>query len=87
MEFEKFDIGGPVLCKPKIIKDERGFFAEVFRKDLLEDFINEKLKFKVIEFSKENKKILVSDTASFKDELLAASKKRASKTKSVVKEI
>ena len=49
--------------------------------------LNEKLKFKVIEFSKENKKILVSHTASFKDELLAASKKRASKTKSAVKEI
>ena len=49
--------------------------------------LNEKLKFKVIEFSKENKKILVSHTASFKDELLAASKKRAIKTKNVVKDI
>ena len=24
MEFEKFDIEGPVLCKPKIKEDERG---------------------------------------------------------------
>ena len=36
MEFKKFDIEGPILCKPKIIKDERGFFAEIFRKDLLD---------------------------------------------------
>ena len=45
MEFEKFDIEGPVLCKPKIKEDERGFFAEIFRKDLLEDFLNEKFNF------------------------------------------
>ena len=48
---------------------------------------NEKLKFKVIEFSKENKKILVSHTASFKDELIAESKKKATKTKKAVKKI
>ena len=41
MEFEKFDIEGPILCKPKIKEDERGFFAEIFRKDLLENFLNE----------------------------------------------
>ena len=49
--------------------------------------VNDKLKFKVIEFSKDNKKILVSHTASFKDGLLAEKKKRASKTKNAVKEI
>ena len=43
MEFEKLKIDGLVLCKPKIIEDERGFFSETFRKDLLEDFISEKL--------------------------------------------
>ena len=58
MEFEKFDIGGPVLCKPKIIKDERGFFAEVFRKDLLEDFINEKFNFCQSNLSKSKKGVL-----------------------------
>ena len=42
MEFEKLKIDGLVLCKPQIIEDERGFFSETFRKDLLEDFISEK---------------------------------------------
>ena len=45
MKFEKLEINGLVLCKPKIIKDERGFFSEIFRKDLLEDFISEELDF------------------------------------------
>ena len=45
MEFEKLKIDGLVLCKPKIIEDDRGFFAETFRKDLLEEFISEKLDF------------------------------------------
>ena len=45
MEFEKLKIDGLVLCKPKIIEDDRGFFAETFRKDLLEDFISQKLDF------------------------------------------
>ena len=38
-------MSGLVLCKPKLIEDERGFFCETFRKDLLEDFISEKLNF------------------------------------------
>ena len=45
MEFEKLKIDGLVLCKPKIIEDERGFFSETFRKDLLENFISKKLEF------------------------------------------
>ena len=45
MEFEKLKIDGLVLCKPKIIQDDRGFFSETFRKDLLEDFISKKLEF------------------------------------------
>ena len=45
MEFEKLKIDGLILCKPKIIEDDRGFFSETFRKDLLEDFISEKLDF------------------------------------------
>ena len=58
MEFEKFDIEGPILCKPKIIKDERGFFSEIFRKDLLEDFLNEKFNFCQINLSKSKKGVL-----------------------------
>ena len=45
MEFEKVGIEGIVLCKPKLIEDERGFFLETFRKDLLENFISKKLDF------------------------------------------
>ena len=45
MEFEKVGIDGLVLCKPKIIEDERGFFFETFRKNLLESFISKKLDF------------------------------------------
>ena len=45
MEFEKVGIEGLVLCKPKLIEDKRGFFSETFRKDLLENFISEKLDF------------------------------------------
>ena len=49
--------------------------------------LNEKLKFKVLEFSKENKKILVSHTASFKDNLIQEKRRRASNTNKAVKEI
>ncbi len=49
--------------------------------------LNEKLKFKILEFSKENKKILVSHTASFKDDLIQEKKRRASNTNKAVKEI
>ena len=45
MEFEKLKIRGLVLCKPKIIEDDRGFFSETFRKDLLEEFLSRKLDF------------------------------------------
>jgi len=38
-------MNGLVLCKPKLIEDQRGFFSETFRKDLIEDFISEKLNF------------------------------------------
>ena len=49
--------------------------------------LNEVLKFRVIEFSKENKKILVSHTASFKEDLIAEKKKKSATTKKVVKDI
>ena len=58
MVFEKFDIEGPFLCKPKIKEDERGFFAEIFRKDLLEDFLNEKFNFCQSNMSRSKKGVL-----------------------------
>lgn len=45
MEFEKVEIEGLILCKPKLIKDNRGFFSEIFRKDLLEKIIDQKTNF------------------------------------------
>ena len=45
MEFEKDEIEGLILCKPKLINDERGFFSEVFRKDLLENTVKQKINF------------------------------------------
>ena len=45
MEFEKIEIEGLILCKPKLITDKRGFFSEIFRKDLLEGITNQKINF------------------------------------------
>ena len=45
MKFERCDIEGLIIVKPKILNDERGFFAETFRKDLFDDFAGEKSSF------------------------------------------
>ena len=82
---EEYDKGSLVL-----LNDDVEAFApkrHLEKEDGSNAKLNEKLKFKVIEFSKENKKILVSHTASFKDELIAESKKKATKTKKAVKKI
>ena len=42
MKFSKVIIDGLVICKPTKHHDDRGFFSETFRKDLLEDFIGHK---------------------------------------------
>lgn len=33
MQLERFDIEGPVLIQPRMIRDERGYFMETFRDD------------------------------------------------------
>ena len=45
MKFEKCEISGLIICKPKIINDKRGFFTETFRKDLFDNFVGEKSSF------------------------------------------
>ena len=45
MEFEKVEIEGLILCKPKLIYDSRGFFSESYRKDLLESIIEQRINF------------------------------------------
>ena len=49
--------------------------------------VGESLQFRILEFSKENKKILVSHTAIFKDEVEAERKKSAASTKKVMKRL
>ena len=49
--------------------------------------LNDTVSFKVLEFSKENKKILVSHTATFRDNMINEKKKSASNTKKAMKKI
>ena len=37
MEFEKFEINGLFLLKPKVFYDERGYFVESFNKNVIKD--------------------------------------------------
>ena len=43
MKLSRAFIPDLIICEPKIINDERGFFTESFRKNLLEDFIGQPL--------------------------------------------
>ena len=45
MKFIKCDLPGLIICEPKELKDERGFFAESFRKDLFENYLGRKVDF------------------------------------------
>jgi dTDP-4-dehydrorhamnose 3,5-epimerase len=39
MNFKRLDIKDLVLCEPKIFGDDRGYFAETFREDKLNEFL------------------------------------------------
>ena len=43
MDFKKCKLNGIVICKPKLFEDSRGFFAETFRRDLLENYIGKEI--------------------------------------------
>ncbi len=45
MVFKNLELKGLTLCIPKTIKDKRGYFSEIFRKDLLENHLNQRLNF------------------------------------------
>ena len=45
MEFINCDFDGVIICKPKIIRDERGFFTESYRKDIIEKFLSKNFNF------------------------------------------
>jgi dTDP-4-dehydrorhamnose 3,5-epimerase len=39
MKFTRLEIPEVILCEPKILSDERGYFSETFRQDKLEEFL------------------------------------------------
>ncbi len=45
MKFIRTKIEDVVICEPNVIKDERGYFAETFRQDQLNDFLGYKINF------------------------------------------
>lgn len=45
MEFINTEIPEVIICKPKIHGDERGYFTETFRTDLLEEYLGYKVHF------------------------------------------
>ena len=57
------------------------------KEDGLSILVGETLSFRILEFSKENKKILVSHTAIFKADLELERKKSASSAKKVMKKL
>lgn len=45
MKFIKTELDGVIICEPQIFADERGYFCETFRLDLLKDFCQQKFDF------------------------------------------
>ena len=39
MNFTRLEIPDVILCEPKTISDDRGYFSETFRQDKLEEFL------------------------------------------------
>ena len=39
MNFTRLEIPEVILCEPKILSDDRGYFSETFREDKLEEFL------------------------------------------------
>ena len=45
MNFTRLEIPDVILCEPKTLSDERGYFSETFREDKLEKFLGFKINF------------------------------------------
>ena len=45
MNFTRLEIPELILCEPKILSDERGYFSETFRQDKLEEFLGYSINF------------------------------------------
>ena len=45
MNFTRLEIPDVILCKPKTLSDDRGYFSETFRQDKLEEFLGFSINF------------------------------------------
>ena len=45
MKFTRLEIPEVILCEPKILSDERGYFSETFRQDKLNEFLGYSVNF------------------------------------------
>jgi len=45
VKFTRLEIPELILCEPKILSDERGYFSETFRQDKLEEFLGYSINF------------------------------------------
>ena len=46
MKFTRLEIPEVILCEPKILSDERGYFSETFRQDKLNEFLGFSVNFR-----------------------------------------
>jgi dTDP-4-dehydrorhamnose 3,5-epimerase len=53
MDFRRFEVDGPLEIKPQKIRDERGYFSEIFRLDVFESHVP------AVEFVQENQSLSV----------------------------
>ena len=45
MNFTRLEIPEVILCEPKVLSDDRGYFSETFRQDKLEEFLGFSINF------------------------------------------
>ena len=45
MKFRRLEIPDVILCEPKVLGDNRGYFSETFRQDKLDEFLGYKINF------------------------------------------
>ncbi|MBT8316792.1 MAG: dTDP-4-dehydrorhamnose 3,5-epimerase [Lutibacter sp.] len=58
MKFTRTEIPDVIVCEPNILKDERGYFFESFKKELFEAFIGSELQFTQDNEAKSTKGVL-----------------------------
>mgnify|MGYP001194612007 CR=1 FL=1 len=58
MKFTRQNINDVILIEPKLYNDDRGYFSETFRLDLLQDFVGHKISFVQDSESKSYKGVL-----------------------------